>query len=161
MRRPGSLCRCSFISQLAFLLSHDKRQQFLAQNTKCVVNKKNISDCAFLSHVNAEPEGSRPFLPQLTPDAETDLRRGSRILVSGAQWSFDPKGALSQKFSQNRGFSLKITENCMILNKSWGQGGPVSATGSVCVQVCFQTGTHCVFLCLLNEVRTCLVAHLA
>ncbi len=36
-------------------------------------------------------------------------RRGSRILVRGAQWSLDPKvGALSPKFAQNRGFPLKI-----------------------------------------------------
>ena len=26
----------------------------------------------------------------------------------GAQWRFDPRGALSLKFAQNRGFSLKI-----------------------------------------------------
>ncbi len=33
---------------------------------------------------------------------------GSRILVRGAQQSFDPKKALNPKFAQNRGFRLKI-----------------------------------------------------
>ena len=33
-----------------------------------------------------------------------------------------PEGALSLKFAQNRGFPLKLSKNCMILNKSWGQG---------------------------------------
>ena len=31
--------------------------------------------------------------------------------------------ALSPKFAQNRGFPLKLLENCMILKKSWGPGG--------------------------------------
>ena len=34
------------------------------------------------------------------------------------------RGALSPKFAQNRGFPLKLPENCMVLKKSWGQGGP-------------------------------------
>ena len=41
-------------------------------------------------------------------------------LVRGAQQSFDPKGALSQKVAQNGGFPLKLPEN----KKSWGKGGP-------------------------------------
>ncbi len=50
-------------------------------------------------------------------------RRRSRILVRG-QRSFGPRGgALSSKFAQNRGFPLKLPENCMILKKSWMQGG--------------------------------------
>ncbi len=64
-------------------------------------------------------------------------RRRSGILVRGAQWSFDPKGggALSPKLLKIGGFPLKLPENCMILKKSWGQGGlgpqgpPGSATG--------------------------------
>ncbi len=32
--------------------------------------------------------------------------------------SFDPRGALSPKVAQNRGFPLKLPENCMILKKS-------------------------------------------
>ncbi len=44
---------------------------------------------------------------------------------SGGQKSFDPPlGALSPKFAQNRGFPLKLPENCMIIKTSWGQGGP-------------------------------------
>ena len=42
----------------------------------------------------------------------------------GGQRSFDPKGALSLQFAQNRGFPLKLPANCMILKKSWVQGGP-------------------------------------
>ncbi len=42
---------------------------------------------------------------------------------SGGQWSFDQKGGLSPKFAQNRAFPLKLPKNCMILKKSWGQGG--------------------------------------
>ena len=41
-----------------------------------------------------------------------DNPRGSRILVRGAQRSFNPRGALSPK----------LPENCMILKKYWGQG---------------------------------------
>ena len=52
------------------------------------------------------------------------FRRGSRILVRGAQQSFGPKGgALSPKFAQIGGFPLTLPENCMIFKKSWGQGG--------------------------------------
>ncbi len=53
------------------------------------------------------------------------LRRTAKILVRGAERSFDPR-ALSPKFAQNRGFPLKLPENCMIWKK-WGQGaqGPL------------------------------------
>ncbi len=37
---------------------------------------------------------------------------GSRILVRGAQQSFDPRGALSPKFAQSRCFPQKLLENC-------------------------------------------------
>ncbi len=48
----------------------------------------------------------------------------------GAQRRFDPRGALSPQFAQNRGFPEKIPENCMILDKSWWQGGLLgSASG--------------------------------
>ncbi len=52
-------------------------------------------------------------------------------VLSGAVpgfWSGGPSGvltpreAMSPKFTQNRVFPLKLPENCMILNKSWGQG---------------------------------------
>ncbi len=33
---------------------------------------------------------------------------GSRILVRGDQWSFDPRGEPEPTFAQNRGLSLKI-----------------------------------------------------
>ncbi len=45
-------------------------------------------------------------------------RGGSRILVRGVQRSFDPRGSPEPKICS------KLPENCMILNKSWGQGGP-------------------------------------
>ena len=45
----------------------------------------------------------------------------------GAQWSFDPKEG-GRSWAQNLlkigVFPLKLPENCMILKKSWGQGGP-------------------------------------
>ena len=56
-----------------------------------------------------------------------ELRRGSRILVRGAQWSFDPKrGALSPTFAQNKGFPSNLPENCMTFEKKnlGGKGGP-------------------------------------
>ncbi len=72
------------------------------------------------------------------------------ILVRGVQWSFDPKGrALSPKFAQNMGFPLKLPENCMILNKSWGQGGPgppgprrstAAYLGLGCHEMCMKEG---------------------
>ncbi len=57
-------------------------------------------------------------------------RGGSRILVRGSQMSFDPNGlALSPRFAQNRGFPLKLPENCMILEKMlgarWGPPPPL------------------------------------
>ena len=46
---------------------------------------------------------------------------GSRILVRGAQWRFDPReGALSSKFAQNTG-AWKLHD----FEKSWGQGPPL------------------------------------
>ena len=43
---------------------------------------------------------------------------------SRGQWSFDPRGGGSEpKFAQNRGFSFKLPENCMILKRSWGKWG--------------------------------------
>ena len=44
-------------------------------------------------------------------------RRGSRILVRGAQWSFDPRGDPKPKICS------KLPENCMILKKILGHGG--------------------------------------
>ncbi len=38
----------------------------------------------------------------------------------GAQWSFDPRGALSPKFAKKSGFLLKLLENCMTLKKILG-----------------------------------------
>ncbi len=43
----------------------------------------------------------------------------------GASRVLTPKGALKPKFAENRGFPLKLPENCMILKKYWGQGGPL------------------------------------
>ncbi len=52
------------------------------------------------------------------------VRSGSRILVRGAQQSFDPRsGPWAQNLLKIGIFSLKLLENCMILNKPWGQGG--------------------------------------
>ncbi len=51
-------------------------------------------------------------------------RHGSRILVRGPSRVLTKGGgALSPNIAQNRGFPLKFPENCMILKKSWGQGG--------------------------------------
>ena len=55
------------------------------------------------------------------------FRRRSRILVRGAQWSFDSRGGRSwaQNFLKIGGFPKQLPENCMILKKYWGQGrGP-------------------------------------
>ncbi len=50
-----------------------------------------------------------------------DTKDGSRILVRGAQRSFDPRGDPEPKIC------LKMPENCMILKKS--QGRPASPQG--------------------------------
>ncbi len=50
----------------------------------------------------------RKHLKSFVLVAKVISRRGSRILVRGGQWTFDPRGGLSPKFAQNRGFSLKI-----------------------------------------------------
>ena len=52
----------------------------------------------------------------------------SRILVRGAQRSFETRGGpWAQNLAQNKDFfSLKLPENSMILKKSWGQGRPPS-----------------------------------
>ncbi len=50
------------------------------------------------------------------------IRGRSRILVRGGQQSFDPRGALSPKFAQNRGFSLKIACKLHDFGKLLGQG---------------------------------------
>ncbi len=56
---------------------------------------------------------------------DTISRRGSRIFGHGGPAEFWPQeGALSPKFAQNRGFPLKLPENCMILNKSLGARAP-------------------------------------
>ncbi len=51
-------------------------------------------------------------------------RRRSRIW-SGQPSSLEPKGGDPEpNICSKLGFSLKLPENCMILKKSWGQGGP-------------------------------------
>ncbi len=46
-------------------------------------------------------------------------------LSEGGQWSFDPKGGpWANNLLKIGVFPLKLPENCMILKKSWGQGGP-------------------------------------
>ena len=53
------------------------------------------------------------------------VRRGSRILVRGSQWSFDPKGeGWAQNVLKIGVLSLNLPDNCMILKKSWGLGPP-------------------------------------
>ncbi len=47
-------------------------------------------------------------------------RGGSRILVKGGGGS---SGVLTPKFAQNRGFALKLPENCMISKKKKIIGG--------------------------------------
>ncbi len=52
-------------------------------------------------------------------------RRGSRIFGQGGPAEFWPKGgALSQKCSQNRGFSLKIAWKLHDFKQIWGGPGP-------------------------------------
>ncbi len=61
------------------------------------------------------------------PTAFNTFRGGSRILVTGAQHSFDPKGGgLSPKIAQNRVFPLNVPEKCMIKKKKilGARGGP-------------------------------------
>ena len=79
-------------------------------------------------------------------------RRGSRILVRGAQQSFDPKGGpWAQNLLKIGGFPLNLPENCMILKYSWEQGvagppGPPSPPpGSATELVSFtcSEATHC------------------
>ena len=67
----------------------------------------------FLAQLKVEPQ-------QYVPDHSSG---GSRILVRGAQRSFDPSGAWIQNLLKIGGFSLKFPEKCMIFKKSWGQGG--------------------------------------
>ncbi len=60
------------------------------------------------------------------------VRRGSRILVRGAQWSFWPQGGAPEP-NKIGVFPKQLPENCMILKKSWGQGrgaGPPGPPGS-------------------------------
>ena len=64
---------------------------------------------------------------------------------SGGPAEFCPQGGSEPAICQNRGFPLKLRQNCMLLKKSWGQGGPgprppVSATGPVTP---FQIGKMC------------------
>ena len=68
-----------------------------------------------------------------SPDSHMDRRQGTVDLQAriqdfgqgGPSRVLTPRGgALSLKFAQNRVFPLKFSENCMILKKSWGQGGP-------------------------------------
>ncbi len=55
------------------------------------------------------PKGRKGKRTAETLNIGTIPRRGSRILIRRAQRSFEPRGAgLSPKFTQNRGFSLKI-----------------------------------------------------
>ena len=62
----------------------------------------------------------------------------------------------SPKFAQNRGFPLKLPENCMILKKSWAasglssQGPPHSASGH-CVGAEVPRSTQRGFPRILNE----------
>ncbi len=52
-------------------------------------------------------------------------RGGSRILVRGAQRSFDPRGwALTPKFAHNRGFPLKISWKLHDFEINLGGRGP-------------------------------------
>ena len=78
---------------------------------------------------------------------DTISRRGSRIFGHGGPAEFWPQeGALSPKFAQNRGFPLKLPENCMILNKSLGARAPPPGSTdlyfflfTLCVQLQDQT----------------------
>ena len=59
------------------------------------------------------------------PFASWSLRRGSRILVRGAQPSYNPKGGPWAQYLLKIGvFPLTLPENCMILKKCCWQGGP-------------------------------------
>ena len=51
-------------------------------------------------------------------------RRGSRILVRGPEELWPQGGLWAQTLLKKGFFPLKLPENCMILKKSWGQGGP-------------------------------------
>ncbi len=68
--------------------------------------------------------------------------RGSRILARGPSVVLTPRGgALSPKYARNKGFPLKLPENCMILKISWGQGcgpGPPGPPGPL-------LGPECLF----------------
>ena len=77
-----------------------------------------------------------------------------RILVRG-QKSFDPRGALTPKFAQNRGFPLKLPENCIILKKIWGVRGqapraPWRAKANTCGWQLIRT--HLIWNWVLSEV---------
>ena len=56
-----------------------------------------------------------------------EFRRGSRILVRRGPAEFGPQGGpWAQHLLKTGVFPLKLSENCVILKKSWGQGGPGS-----------------------------------
>ena len=66
---------------------------------------------------------STHFLQCVSPACS--FRRGSRILVREGPVKFGPQGgALNPNWLKIGLFPLKLPENCMILKKSWGQGGP-------------------------------------
>ncbi len=54
----------------------------------------------------------------------TDSAVDPRFWSEGPSGVLTLVGAMNPKFAWNRGFPLKLPENCMILKKSWGQGGP-------------------------------------
>ncbi len=71
--------------------------------------------CIFAYMIDSSQEGQMKWHLQ--------YRRGSRILVRGSPVEFWPQGgALSPQFAQNKGFPLKLPENCMILKKSGARG---------------------------------------
>ncbi len=94
---------------------------------------------------------SRSFSPQTSTSRFYQTRGRSRILVRGAQQSLDPRGDLSPKFAQSRGFSLKLAWKLHDFGKMFrtrrGQapGPPGSASAKI----------HCFFFLRLIERWVC------
>ncbi len=79
--------------------------------------------CLILSHLLASS-------PCFTLTQPVGGSCGSRILVRGPV-EFWLKGAWAQTLLNIGVFPLQLPQNCMILEKSWGQGGP-GPPGSTC-----------------------------
>ena len=93
---------------------NDKVALFLRSSLFSSTLESILKNCTSSRKVFAS---SAPAFPASTQLKTTIPRCESRILVRGAQWSFDR----AQNLLKIGGFPLKKPEKCMILKKSWRQ----------------------------------------